>query len=240
MDTQAEQIAIENYRKLNQNQRRAFNVRINGEEHSATSRNGSAQIHFPMDGQLMQVSELAFKIIINDGWTNGGGQPGGGGCDNWKYGVNLYPTYQSWINRYPIGSQINVDCSFGCQCVDYASAFWRAQVNRSVVTGNGYAWGIWGLQKAANLEGGFVPVYKWEEIKKGDWVVWGGDPALPGHIAMATSCATSATSNVNFLEQNASGSAAGGPLAAGTHGPDFAGYHFLGAFRYTKWSVPSC
>lgn len=237
MDTEAERIAIEVYRRLTENQRRAFNVRINGEEHAATARDGVATIHFPIDGQLMEVSELAFKIIINDGLTSGGGASTNE-CDNWKYGVNLFPTYQSWLDRYPVGSRINVDCSFGCTCVDYASAFWRGQVNRSIITGNGNAWGTWVLQKDTNMQGGFVPVYQWHQIRKGDWVVWG--TVGTGHIGMATSCATSDTSEVSFLEQSGDGTTSGSPVMANNHGPIMGSNKFLGAFRYMPWSVPSC
>lgn len=113
---EATQIAIENYRKLNDDQRRGFNVRINGEEHHATSRDGIANIHFPVDGQMGYISEMAMKIIINDGYIPGGGGNNGNACDNWSWGINTYPTLKDWLVRYPVGSKVDVDCHYACQC----------------------------------------------------------------------------------------------------------------------------
>jgi len=109
---EATRIAIENYIKLNENQRRAFNVRINGEEHRATARKGEATMHFPMDGQLMYISELAMKIIINDGSTVSTDDA----CNNWSWGGENYLYLEDWLNRYPPGSKVNTDCTYGCQC----------------------------------------------------------------------------------------------------------------------------
>lgn len=113
---EATQIAIENYRKLNDDQRRGFNVRINGEEHHASSKNGIATIHFPVDGQLGYISEMGMKIIINDGNEAGGGGNNDNPCDNWSYGINTYPTLASWLARYPVGAKVDVDCHYNCQC----------------------------------------------------------------------------------------------------------------------------
>lgn len=229
-------LTVENYHKLNNSQRRAFNVRINGEEHSGSSRNGVAQIHFPIDGQLMQVSELAFKLIINDGFVAGGGDDSSA-CTNWKWGLLTYPTYQSWLTRYPVGSQVNVDCTFGCQCVDYSSAFWRAQVNRNLVTGNGYAWGIW-VNRSTNAGDDFQLIYSWNSIQPGDWVVWGNNGT--GHIAMAMSCPNPSTSQILFRNQNAIGSGNGAPMTDNIYGPTLGSNTFQGAFRFKNWTHPSC
>lgn len=193
---EATRIAIENYIKLNENQRRGFNVRINGEEHHATSKNGTATLHFPIDGQLMYVSELAMKLIINDGST----ETDQDGCNNWSYGVNTYPTIADWLNRYPVGSKVNTDCTYGCQCWDYADAFWRSQVNRRLETGNGMAWGTWGLMRDYNAGDEFELIYRWGDVKRGDWVVWGSNDT--GHIAMALEDSNPNAIMLTFRQQN--------------------------------------
>lgn len=232
-------IAIENYRKLDNSQRRAFNVRINGEEHSATSRNGKAQIHFPFDGQAMQVSQLAFKIIINDGVRAGGSQsPTENPYNNWSYGIETYKTYQEWLQRYPIGSGVDVDNAWGCQCVDYAAAFWAAQTNALITTGPlGYAYEIWTVSADHNRRNGaFEFVFNWKDIQPGDWVVWG--TVGFGHIAMATGCTGTPTATTSFLDQNGS---QGMIIGSNVYGPHLSsGSNFLGAFRYTKWETPRC
>lgn len=193
---EATRIALENYRRLNDNQRRGFNVRINGEEHRATSRQGVANIHFPMDGQLMNVSELAMKIIINDGAN----QQTDEGCSNWNWGYNTYIHFDDWLNRYPVGSKVNTDCAYDCQCWDYADAFWRAQVNRRLETGNKMAWGTWALMRDYNAGTEFELIYEWRNVKRGDWVVWGNNGT--GHIAMAMEDSSSSAITLLFRQQD--------------------------------------
>lgn len=233
------QISIENYKKLNNNQRRAFNVRINGEEHSATSRNGIAQIYFPVDGQLMQVSQLAFKLIINDGVRAGGStNPTNDPYKNWSYGLNTYKTYEEWLARYPVGSAVDVDSKYGCQCADYIAAFYAAQVNSFPTTGPlGYAYELWTVSRETNTRNGaFELIYNWKDIRPGDWVVWG--TVGFGHVAMATSCALTATNPVSFRDQNGP---QGMVIGQNTYGPTWNdGNRFLGAFRYKGWKTPGC
>lgn len=211
-------------------------MRINGEEHSADAINGSAVMYFPTDGQMMNVSECAFKLIINNGIISGQNNPNNA-CQNWVQGINTYPTYESWLIRYPVGQSINVDCSYGCQCWDYAAAFWYAQVNRRLLTGpNKAAWECWDVNRVANAGDEFDLITAWKDIKKGDWIVWGYDNY--GHIAMALSDSTGAgMTPIMVREQN--GAANGGwgsPLQDRQAYPDneSAG-QFLGAFRYKKW-----
>lgn len=234
---EATQIAIENQKKLNNNQRRAFNVRVNGEEHSAQSRSGVAQIHFPFDGQTMQVSQLAFKLIINDGIRGGGStDPTDDPYHNWSWGLQTYKTYQEWLNRYPVNSRVNVDNQYDCQCWDYAAAFWRAQVNRNLLTGNGYAWGCWALEKDNNAGKDFDLIYNWKDIKPGDWAVWG--KVGTGHIAMALSCPLTSTGTATFRDQNGP---QGMKVGDNVWGPTWSdGNVFLGAFRYKNWDTPGC
>lgn len=260
MDDLSRQVA-ENTQDLNNGQRRAFNVRVNGEEHSAESQAGTVNILFPVDGQLMQVSELAFKLIINDGVMSGTGNPGNP-CENWNYGEKTYATYTEWLQRYPVGSQIDVDCFAGCQCFDYAAAFWRAQVNRNLLTAcpderaqgkwwAGKALGCWvsTCARTANLGTEFIAITDWNELQGGDWVVWGSYDSTytgPGHIAMATGRPSSDTSStLPVLQQNGDSSNpnVGSPLNVGQLRREGGSYgDFLGAFRYNDqtWldSVP--
>lgn len=235
---EAARIAIENQRKLNNNQRRAFNVRVNGEEHSATSRNGIAQIHFPTDGQIMKISQLAFKLIINDGNRAGGSvDPSQDPYKNWSYGLSTYKEYQAWLDRYPVGSRVDVDNAYNAQCWDYAAAFWAAQTNSLLATGPlGYAYEAWTVSAQTNTRNGaFELVYNWKDIRPGDWVIWGTSGA--GHIAMATGCTLTATASTSFRDQNGS---QGMVVGNNTYGPNIGANHFLGAFRYKNWKTPGC
>lgn len=214
-------------------------MRINGEEHSASSRNGIAQIHFPFDGQAMQVSQLAFKLIINDGVRAGGSQdPTDNPYNNWSYGLNTYTDYESWLARYPVGSRVNVDNQFDCQCWDYAAAFWAAQTNSFIQTGPlGYAYETWTVSAQTNTRGGaFELIFNWKDIRPGDWVVWG--TVGFGHIAMATSCTLTPTATASFRDQNGP---QGKIIGNNVYGPSWAdGNRFLGAFRYKNWKTPGC
>lgn len=231
------QIALENQRKLENNQRRAFNVRINGEEHSATSRNGVAQIHFPMDGQMMQISQLAFKLIINDGIRSGGSvDPTDDPTKNWSYGLNTYKTYEEWLARYPVGSRVDVDSVNSCQCIDYQKAFWAAQVNRKLITGGvGNAYEIWTISRDINAGTEFDLIYNWADIRPGDWAVWGTNGT--GHDAMALACPSSSYASIPFRDQNGP---QGMKIGDNVYGPTLDGNVFLGAFRYRAWRTPGC
>lgn len=232
------QIVYDNWKKLNTSQRRAFNVRINGEEHSAMSRNGVAQIHFPIDGQLMQVSELAFKLIINDGVRAGGSvDPTNDPTKNWAWGLKTYTTFEEWLKRYPVGSSVDVDGYYSCQCWDYQSAFWRAQANRNFFTGpNSYVSEAWTVSAEKNAGTEFELIFNWADIQIGDWVVWGG--VGTGHDAIALSCPTSSYGTARFRDQNGQ---QGMIIGDNTYGPTLSsGNRFLGAWRYKFWTVPPC
>lgn len=231
---------VENTKDLNNDQRRVFIVRTNGEEHRATSRSGVAQIFFPIDGQMCQISEMMGKIIINDGIATGTGT-GTNPCTNWKAGTNLFPTLADWKARYPLGSLVDVDCYFGCQCWDYAAAFWWGQVNRKLETGNGFAWGTWELQRQVNLGTEFEAITDFGKIEPGDWVVVG--TVGTGHIALTVSTPANGFYGpyVEVWEQNgALNNAPGGgsPVQQNaiylSANKNQAG-NFLGAFRYKKW-----
>lgn len=236
MDETSRQVA-QNTQDLNNGQRRGFNVRVNGEEHSAKARQGAAHIWFPMDGQLMNVAECAFKLIINDGY-NQGTDTNTDPCKNWKYGTNTYASLDEWKARYPIGASVNVDCTYGCTCWDYASAFWRSQVNRNLETGNSMAWGTWVNKRAVNAGTEFETLTDWMSIRPGDWVVWGMSGT--GHIAMAMSCAESPTGAIIFWQQSGDGTTGGSPIFRSAETQILGANRFLGAFRFKNWKTPGC
>lgn len=221
----ATQLIIDNWNRLNTTQRRGFNVRVNGEEHSASARGGEARIHFPLDGQMMNISELAFKLVINDGI--GGGNP----WSDDERGINRYPTLASWFQRWPLGSVIDVDGSFGPQCVDYANAFWLSQCDRRVSTDNtGYAWGIWDA-RTANAGTEFDLITSWADLKPGDWVVWGS--SATGHIGIVHHIDGQ---GVHFWSQNYRNPSDGGsPLTEDIISENNGSLWFRGAFRYKLW-----
>lgn len=237
-------------RALNSGQRRAFNIRVNGEEHSATSRVGVANILFPIDGQGMTFSECMFKLVFNDG---AGAAPviPGTACGNFEKGRMLYPTLESWKKRYPIGSGVDVDCSYGMTCWDYAAAFWWGQVNRRLETGvtyadntsspgNGYAWGtLQDAVRATNLGSEFELITRWSQIQPGDWVVWGNYGT--GHIAMAVTCAHNDWEKVGFWQQSGDGNDGGKQVFASQDGSQiWGGNTFQGAFRLKGWNTGGC
>lgn len=228
MDDLTQQIAS-NTKDLNNTQRRAFNIRINGEEHSARSHGGIANILFPIDGQLMQVSECAFKLIINDAISTASG----GKWTPDEIGIDKYPTLASWEARWPLGSEIDVDGAFGCQCVDYANAFWYAQTGRPVSTGGtGAAYGIWTAARAENQGTEFTLVTSWSDLKPGDWVVW-QSPEY-GHVGMVSRIEGS---NVYFWSQNyRNASDLGSPLSEDIIPQTSNFFSFLGGFRYEGWA----
>lgn len=221
-----------NAQDLNNGQRRSFNVRLNGEEHSGTSRNGIARIYFPIDGQMMNVSEAIFKIIINDG-INEGGSPGTPWNPN-EIGNNLYPTLDSWKARWPLGSEIDVDGRFGCQCVDYINAFYYAQVGHAVAIGASLnAYTMWTEKKAENLGTEFVAVENWDDLQPGDWAIWEGPTT--GHVGMMVN--RDATGTYFWSQNYRNASEQGSPLSEDIIPQTSTFLQFLGAFRYKNWNT---
>lgn len=227
MDNITQNIA-NNTRILESQRRKAFNMRINGEEHSASSKGGVANIYFPIDGQLMNVSECAFKLIFNDGMVSGGS------WNESEIGTNMYPNLASWKNRWPLGSQIDVDVAYGCQCVDYANAFWYAQVDRPIITGTKHvAYEIWTVSREVNAGTEFDLITEWINLKPGDWAVW--ESPTTGHIAMVVSIDED---GVHFWSQNYRNSSDefGSPLTEDIIPKTSTYLNFLGAFRYKLWN----
>lgn len=224
MDDFIEQVA-NNTANRETTQRRAILVHTCSEEHSATTDSGRANLYFATDNLLIQQAEFKFKLIFNDGIV------GGGTWDGAK-GINLYPNLSTWVQRWPLGSEIDTDGAHGCQCYDYASAFWWAQVNRALVTGpNHLASECWTVSKEVNAGSAFDLITSWGELQPGDWVVW--DSPSTGHIGMVRSIEHD---GVRIWSQNYQDSSElGSPLSEDIIGANTGSLSFLGAFRYKKW-----
>lgn len=150
-----------------------------------------------------------------------------------------HSSYSEW-KSVTIGNEYDLDGSYGCQCWDYASLFWR-NVGFGVgypLTGNGYAYGCWTLERNNNTGDEFDLIYNLSDVKVGDIVVldqgrYPGDVA--GHIAFADED-YNGTNTMYLLGQNQE------------HPSATLGYKvtltvmnvskFLGAFRYKGWSTP--
>lgn len=198
-------------------------------EHSATARAGTAEVVLGYDTDLSLCTEWQFKLAFF-------------GSSAIYYppitsGKNTYPTYDMWVAAYPVGSAINTDNSYGCQCWDYADAFWQAQVGRRFLTGASHGvWESWVTNRSANAGTEFDLVTSWSQIKKGDWIIWdkgrfAGDTT--GHVAMAAENANG-SNPITCYGQNQGGS----PTVGGGSTLNLkalTSYKFLGAFRYKAW-----
>lgn len=205
-------------------------VRTCGEEHSAQSVNGVATVHLCHDNDMCFISDYKIKIIFGNGSEDG---------SQWtpvartaKRGTNSWPTIRSFQEEYNLGSAIDVDGAYGCQCWDYAQAFWLGQVNRGLVNGGDNARGIWTRGRTSNAGSEFTLITDFADIKPGDWIVWGmGDY---GHVAMAVS--PSADGKVTVWNQNVSGYnwPNGGRVLSQDN---MSNKGFLGAFRFKNWDT---
>lgn len=198
-------------------------------EHTATSHGREAEFVFGYDTDLSLCTEWQFKIFFT-----------GSSAINYNPTVNgngTYKTFDQFVAAYPVGSAVNTDGDWGCQCWDYGSAFWLSQVNRDLDTGGtGGAYGCWTAARAKNAGTEFTLVTSWSQIRKGDWIVWdkgrfAGDDW--GHIAMAAENYNGG----NYIQcygQNQGGT----PTIGGGSTINIASLSsnkFLGAFRYTGW-----
>lgn len=220
---------IDNTKDLNNrfNRRGATIVSVNGQEFFSRG-NTEHNLWITLDNDLEFTSMMKFKLVVGTGRVSGGG-----GVDT---GDNMFPELQAWMNKYPIGSVVDIDGYYGAQCWDYADAFWMQQVGRMLITrpgGNGNACDCWRVSLDVNSVG-FVPITSWSALLPGDWAFWDCDASRPnGHVAM---CVSGRDNNNQYLfrGQNQGGTpvAAGGAAVSdtviGVNG-------FLGALRYKPW-----
>lgn len=234
MDDLTRQV-VDNSQRLTETGRRSVIVHCSGEEHSARSVNGEANIFFPTDGLLMNISLYQFKLIINGGVKRN--------TNDFAIGVkvpngnNTYSSFASWTTAFRAGTAIDQDGYHGATCWDYAAAFWAAQTGRTLITGGNRgvknSW-IISASRATNTGTEFTEITSWSSLKQGDWIVWTNDGA--GHIAMATSAPSGDT--IQVLDQNSTGApfpAGGRALVNRTANRNDSYGTFVGAWRYKKW-----
>ena len=225
------ELAVETYneQRAQFSGRKATIVRVFGQEHNANFVSNKATFFFPVDTDLAYISELGIKIILGDYASSG---PSAGGVIIPPVGgsVNKYGTYLSWIEAFPEGAAIDMDGSYGCQCWDYADAFWVSQVNRTLQTGPSHGvWECWATSRTVNAGDDFDLIHNVSDVKRGDWIVWdkgrfSGDTT--GHIAMAADN-YNGTGIIRCYGQNQGG--------FGITVKPLSEQRFLGAFRYKPW-----
>lgn len=148
-----------------------------------------------------------------------------------------HSTYTEWKNN-TVGNGYNLDNSYGCQCWDFASLFWR-----NIGFPSGYpqtgpnlaAYECWTVSRSANQGDKFDLIYDKTQIKTGDVIVMGPVSFNPyGHITFADE-GYNGTDSLRCFGQNQGGGTpdpAGGTTASvNVLGLD----QFLGAFRYKGW-----
>lgn len=216
--------------KAMMNQRRSTIVRKYGEEHDAGFVGNTATFYLPVDTDMEYISELQVKVVLGSMGT--GGTIAAGTYVNAVKGINTYANYSAWISAYPIGAAVDCDGSFGCQCWDYACAFWYAQCNRQLQTGSHHsAADCWNESRTANAGSEFDLITDKTQIQQGDWLVFGGGSY--GHIAMA---AENYSNGINILcyGQNQGGT----PMPKGGAAVNLTSLYlgnFIGGFRYKRW-----
>lgn len=213
----------------NNNKRGASIARVCGEEHSGEASNGTAILYLTGDNDLCYISDLKFKLVFNNGdenaWMN---MPIPA---HWAVGHNLWRTITDFKAAYGIGVALDVDGKYGAQCVDYANAFWYGMTGRGINCGGDNARGIWNNSKYINAGSEFDLITNKNQLKAGDWVVWG--TGTYGHIAMAV--ASPSGNTIKVWNQNNTGipwPAGGKAISEDTMSLD----GFIGAFRPKYWN----
>lgn len=124
-------------------------------------------------------------------------------------------------------------------CWDLADYFWVSNCHRTLQTGPTLgAQEIWTVSRTVNAGSEFSLVLSWNEVKAGDWIVYGASAlSTVGHINLALEdtnggairCLGQNQRNANFV----SGHVATVDTFDGVSIP------FLGAFRYRNWDARS-
>ena len=146
-----------------------------------------------------------------------------------------HSTYSEWKSN-TLGNEYDLDGSYGCQCWDYASLFWR---NVGFAAGypltgpNHSADECWTVSREINKGTEFDLITNVIEIQIGDVIVMNATNANPfGHITFADE-----DYNGNYIwciGQNQGGTPLPGGGTAVTRNHLGLG-DFLGAFRYKAW-----
>lgn len=155
--------------------------------------------------------------------------------------VNVaHSTYDEW-RANTIGRAFDLDGSFGCQCWDYASLFWRNVGFPVLYPQTGpllYAYQCWTVSRVQNSAYNGVVYFDLIEgqamIKRGDVLVFNGTSANPpGHITFADED-YDGSGYIWCVGQNQGGTPdpSGGTAVTRNH---LSIFQFLGAFRYKEW-----
>ena len=156
-----------------------------------------------------------------------------------RLALNEYNTYEHW-RTFCLNHGINADYFYNNQCVDPPNLLW-SQYNLTLVTGNGYAYGIWTLKRNENAKlpfvamGGDAPAMSRKTlIKRGDCVVFAPSGLnYTGHIAFADEDYNGSDSLKCLGQNQGQGSASGTPSNIATMNLRT----FLGAFRNIYWQT---
>lgn len=236
MNSDLTEQVIDNTRNIRsmQNQRRSTIVRTYGEEHTASFVNGTATFYLPVDTDMQYMSELKFKLLAGDVGSGGTiDNPTGGTV---APGTATYTTMDAWLAAYPVGTYVNVDGYWGAQCWDYACAFWKTQVNRTLQTGSHHsASDTWRQSRAVNAGTEFGTFSTKSLIKRGDWIVLSSSADAIGHIALAAED-YNGTDLLECYGQNQGGT----PVPQGGAAINRTTLNigaFVGAFRYAGWTT---
>lgn len=144
-----------------------------------------------------------------------------GGMGNYySVPIDSYEPFRSAV----IGRGYDLDNAHSFQCWDGACLLWQ-QLGRWLYTGNGCASGCWNLERDRNAGDDFELIWKKEDIKRGDVVVFGCGEF--GHIGYADEdyCGNQ---YIRLLGQNQSDDMKFCVINMSLQ-------TFLGAFRFKKW-----
>ena len=136
-----------------------------------------------------------------------------------------------------LGNGYDVDYFASEQCYDFCSLLYYQYGLRLITkAGGGGAQDCWIYSRQVNSQTPFISVFRVQDIKRGDIVVFGGGKW--GHIAFADQDYSQRTYNfgkqryeINCLGQNQVGNGSGYPVTVTPIGLD----GFLGIFRNTYW-----
>lgn len=145
-------------------------------------------------------------------------------------------TYAIWKSN-TLGHEYDLDGSYGCQCWDYASLFWRNvgfPAGYPLTGPNHSAYECWTVNKTANAGNKFTLIYNKTDIKQGDVIVMNATSSNPnGHITFADED-YNGTNYIWCIGQNQGGTPSPSGGTAVTRNNLGLG-DFLGAFRYNDW-----
>lgn len=159
-------------------------------------------------------------------------EKGGGIGAHYSVPITSYDVFRDAV----IGRGFDLDQAFSFQCWDGACLLWD-QLGRWLYTGNGCASGCWTLERDRNAGADFDLIWKKEDIKRGDVVVFSCGEF--GHIGFADED-YNGSGYIRLLGQNQSEDMRFCVI-------NMALGSFLGAFRYRQWvptpepaPAPSC